>query len=111
MKQALLSILLALLVIVVKAEVVEIDGIRYYLDSKGKVAEVVIHSPSYQGDIVIPESITFDGIDYDVTSIGSQAFSDCGNLTSVTIGNRVTSIGREAFKKGSSQEWRDTGIV
>ena len=32
-----------------------------------------------------------------VTSIGSDAFSDCDALTSVTIGNGVTSIGFQAF--------------
>ena len=30
-------------------------------------------------------------------SIGNSAFSDCGSLTSVTIGNGVTSIGDSAF--------------
>ncbi len=32
-----------------------------------------------------------------VTSIGSKAFQSCTNLTSVTIGNSVTSIGNYAF--------------
>ena len=38
----------------------------------------------------------------DVTSIGSYAFSNCTSLTSVTIGNSVTSIGDDAFYKCSS---------
>ena len=33
-----------------------------------------------------------------VTSIGAYAFEDCSGLTSVTIGNGVTSIGRSAFE-------------
>ena len=32
-----------------------------------------------------------------VTSIGKDAFYDCSSLTSVTIGNSVTSIGEKAF--------------
>ena len=32
-----------------------------------------------------------------VTSIGSSAFYGCSSLTSVTIGNSVTSIGERAF--------------
>ena len=36
-----------------------------------------------------------------VTSIGSSAFEDCDNLTSITIPNSVTSIGVAAFKRCS----------
>jgi hypothetical protein len=32
-----------------------------------------------------------------VTSVGSDAFSNCGNVTNIAIGNGVTSIGLEAF--------------
>ena len=51
---------------------------------------------------VIPETVTYDGITYSVTSVGEDAFSNCSGLTSVTIGNSVTSIGRHAFYKCSS---------
>lgn len=34
-----------------------------------------------------------------VTSIGEYAFYDCSSLTSVTIGNSVTSIGENAFER------------
>ena len=40
--------------------------------------------------------------DAPVTSIGDYAFSDCSNLTSVTIPDSITSIGTFAFKNCSS---------
>ena len=44
------------------------------------------------GHLVIPDSIIHNGITYPVTSIGRSAFSQCTNLTSITIPNTVTKI-------------------
>ena len=45
----------------------------------------------------IPSNVSFEGITYAVTSIGSSAFYNCSGLTSVTIPSSVTSIGSNAF--------------
>ena len=50
----------------------------------------------------IPETVTYYGTTYSVTSIGDRAFEYCSSLTSVTIGNSVTSIGDDAFYGCSS---------
>jgi hypothetical protein len=81
------------------------DGVTiYYL--KTSDTEVAVsyqgssfsdYSNEYTGNVVIPESVTYDGVTYSVTSIGEMAFSDCSGLTSLTIPNCVTSIGRSAF--------------
>ena len=77
------------------ADVVEVDGIYY--DISETTATVTDGDNKYSGDIVIPESITYNGSKYSVTSIGDWAFSFCSGLTSVTIPNSVTIIGRYAF--------------
>ena len=79
------------------AHIVEVDGI-YYDISENK-ATVTSGGVKYSGDIVIPESITFENSKYSVTSIGDEAFDHCHSLTSVTIPNSVTSIGSAAFYK------------
>ena len=77
------------------ADVVEVDGIYY--DISETTATVTYGKKEYSGDIVIPESITYENSKYSVTSIGDWAFSYCTGLTSITIPNSVTSIGNYAF--------------
>ena len=77
---------------------VKVDGI-YYLLIKGKIAEVTRNvEVEYSGEVVIPSSITVEGKEYTVTSIGVNAFREDFGLTSVTIPNSVTSIGEYAFQ-------------
>ena len=96
MKKFYLLFLMALLPLVVSAGAVEINGIYYNLIPKGNIAEVTPKQSYYYGDIFIPEKVTYQGVDYDVTAIGSRAFF--GNeITSIVIPNSVTSIGEFAF--------------
>ena len=76
---------------------VEINGIYYKLIPKAKTAEVTYGEDQYSGEVVIPSSITVEGQEYPVASIGSSAFQNCSSLASVTIGNSVTSIDSYAF--------------
>ena len=100
--RALFLSLTVLLSLPMLAAQVEIDGINYELVAKVKQATVIAKSGGeYSGEVVIPESVEFKGISHSVTSIGEQAFSDCKDLTSVTIPNSVTSIGEGAFSSCS----------
>ena len=59
---------------------------------------------NYQGltTATIPETVTYNGTTYSVTSIGDNAFWYCSSLTSITIPESVTSIGKEAFRECSA---------
>jgi len=103
MKKVLSFFILMLLPMVAGAEAVEIDGIYYNLISKGgiKGAEVTSKPNTYTDNVVIPASVTYDGVEYSVTTIGAWAFSGCSGLASVTIPISVKRIGDSAFRNCS----------
>jgi hypothetical protein len=76
MKKILLLLVMILLPMVASEAAVEIDGIYYNLISEGKIAEVTNNPDKYTGNVVIPESVTYEDTNYGVTSIGLNAFND-----------------------------------
>ena len=95
-QQFLLFLALMMLPMVACANTVEIEGIYYELISKAKQATVK-GAVSTSGSVVIPASVFYEGVEYSVSSIGSEVFKG-RSLTSVTIPNSVTSIGENAFQ-------------
>jgi len=89
MKQTLLSLLMMLLPVTVYAEEVEIDGIKYRLINKGSFAEVIQNPDGYSGDVVIPDIVNYNGIDYTVNNIDNNAFRFHSDLTSIRISNNA----------------------
>ena len=100
----LITIAALLCSITASAHDFEVDGIYYKIASstdltvsvtfKGSISD---YYPEYFGSITIPATVTHEGVNYSVTSIGNYAFYSCSNLTSITIPESVTSIGVSAF--------------
>ena len=87
-----------------RAHDAEVDGIFYNLDAANKTATVTFkgdnfnsYSNEYSGGVVIPETVTYNGITYSVTSLRAFCFYGCSSLTSITIPNSVTSLGDACF--------------
>ena len=110
MKKHLLLLAMILLPLVASAYDIEVknaDGVPIYYNyiNDGKELAVTFlgssyndYSNEYQGNVAIPEEVTYMNRTRKVTSIGKYAFSDCYKLTSITIPNSVTSIGIYAFQ-------------
>ena len=75
----------------------EKDGIIYVIiDEK---AVITGHTSDLGNNVAILSQITIKGKQYDVTDIGSYAFSNCDFLTNILIPSFITSIGFTVFYK------------
>lgn len=86
----------------------EADGIYYNIteNSKGKFeAEVTFKDKnynSYSGNVVIPESVTYEGNNYTIVAIGKSAFRDCIGLTGLDLPESVQKVAGNAFNECSN---------
>ncbi len=110
MKNSILLLIAAFATLVTNAHDFAIGGIYYNITSEAdKQAEVTFrgdyyysYSDEYSGSITIPATVTYNGAEYSVTSIGDYAFYECRSLATITIPEGVTSIGSSAFSGCSS---------
>lgn len=69
--------------VAIQAQTATVDGINYYLYTDTKTADVT--SSTVTGDIVIPEKITVDGVEYSVEGMYRYVFKNCKSITSVKM--------------------------
>lgn len=72
------------------------DNINYILLDYDKTGWVIGANKYYQGDIVIPSSISYNNQDYAITKIDGEAFQ-FALFTSVVVSEGITTIGANAF--------------
>jgi hypothetical protein len=92
----LLALVIAYIAQSYAATSVSINNIKYTISDNSAIA-TGLTDESLTTNLIIPNSINYNGSSYPVTSISSYAFFGCSGLTSAIIGNAVTSIGTYAF--------------
>ena len=79
-----------------------IDDIQYTIDENDSTAVSVTGTTGYDDinnkkDLVLPETVEYNGVTYTVTSIGNGAFARKNGLNSIVIPNTVVLIAESAF--------------
>ena len=75
----------------------EVEGIYYGYNPSSQTAYVTSGDKEYEGDIIIPSTVTFNGKTMNVTRIADRTFYRNQKLQSISISDGITSIGDEAF--------------
>ena len=95
MKKCLFTILSCLVCGLSLAQgITTIDGVKYYLGN-GE-AMIMEQDQTLAGNIVIPEKVSYNGVDYTVTSMTDYAFQSTA-ITGITLPESLTSWGEYCF--------------
>lgn len=82
----------------------EIDGIFYLITSIDDLKLKVVGGENvYSGDIVIPDEVDYRGKKFQITAIDDQCFYNSA-VTTVKLGNNISSIGNYAFYGSTIRE-------
>lgn len=90
-----------------------VDGLEYFFftDEEGvstacveRLSDYFLSTgvPQYAGDVVIPATLTYNGVTYTVDEIGYSAFENCPGLTSITIPPTIEEIHGSAFRNDTN---------
>ena len=82
----------------VYAQSVLIDGLYFRLDSTAMTASVARQdNTTAVGDIVVSDTVQYNGRKYAVTSIAENAFRECKQLTSIVLPHTLRAMGDNVF--------------
>ncbi len=106
LRRLMLAIVCVSAATALQAASITYDGINYTTSgNKATIAKYTIDKTVtpydtlfYSGDIVIPETFTYEGTEYTVVATAANSFLDCRNLTSVKLPASCVTIGRNTFK-------------
>ncbi len=83
-----------------------IGGINYNLDAFTREAKVIKlpNGAKYTGELTLPKYIEFEGGEFNVTTIGQEAFLECTGLTAIDLPQSLRIIESGAFTSSGLKE-------
>ena len=95
--RALIIMGLLAVAMTVGAKSFKVGDITYSTTSVATCKVKKFDKKSTATDVVIPNTISFEGRDYAVTEIDAKVFMDANSITAITIPENMAKIGQQAF--------------
>lgn len=83
--------------IVSDSDHVVINGIEYFCPKSRLTKASITKGVECSGSVILPDSVVVNGRTYKVAKIEKEAFSGCGDITSLVISDSIEEISDEAF--------------
>lgn len=74
-----------------------VGQLTYEVVSEGKHDVAIVGCSEYVTQLVVPSSVVYGDVRYDVIEIGDLAFTRCGNLLELTLPESIVEIGKFVF--------------
>lgn len=84
----------------VASDFVTVDGFKFLVDTDKDEATLLANG--YSGEVVVPEKVTWEGVDYPVVAFSDQCFYN-SSVSTVKIPNTVVILGEACFKSSGIQ--------
>jgi hypothetical protein len=101
MKKMMIMLIMATVALTASAADFTVDGVNYTKTSSNEVSIAPLDELArkhYEGDFVIPDEVTYEGVTYKVTGFEEFALRGSG-ITSIKIGANITTIRKQGFNK------------
>lgn len=99
MKHFLLSLFALCCTLTCSASTFTQGGITYSYTLGKKNCIIYSVAKDYEGALVVPRDVAYQGRTYKVTGIGAKAFMNCAGLTQVELHDEITAVDSYAFYK------------
>lgn len=78
------------------SDFVTVDGFKFLVDTDKDEATLLAND--YSGEVVVPQKVALDGVDYPVVAFADQCFYN-SNVSIVKIPNTVATLGEKCFSQ------------
>ena len=97
--RALIIMGLLAVAMTVGAKSFQVGDITYEVTSASTCKVKKYNNKSLATDVVIPNTVTYNGRDYAINEVADKAMSKAGNIRSLTISENMAKLGRYAFSE------------